>query len=86
MSSSTVRQRAVAADVWLDNDMLYVRLLDGRELGVPLEWFPRLRQAGEAQRSNWHLIGDGVGIRWEELDEDISVAGLLRSTNGPAEG
>ena len=83
MSSSIVRQHAIAADVWLNNDMLYVRLMDGRELGVPLEWFPRLRQAGEAQRNDWRLIGDGMGIRWEELDEDISVAGLLISTDGP---
>jgi len=57
--------------------MLRIELADGREISVPLEWFPSLRDATEAQRSNWRLIGRGVGIHWEDLDEDISVAGLL---------
>ena len=65
--------------MWFDSDMMHVRLVDGRELGVPIEWFPRLRQANEAQRENWRLIGNGVGIHWDELDEDLSVAGLLES-------
>jgi hypothetical protein len=56
---------------------MYVLLSDGRELGVPLEWFPALRDGTEAQRMNWRLIGNGIGIHWEELDEDLSVAGLL---------
>jgi hypothetical protein len=53
-------------------------LADGRELAVPLEWFPRLRDATPEQRSNWRLIGRGQGIHWADVDEDISVAGLLR--------
>jgi len=58
--------------------MMHVRLSDGREISVPLEWFPRLRDASEEQRKHWRLIGKGVGIHWEELDEDISVEALLR--------
>ncbi|MEA3443028.1 MAG: DUF2442 domain-containing protein [Chloroflexota bacterium] len=50
---------------------------DAREITVPLEWFPSLRNAADEQRNKWQLIGRGVGIHWEELDEDISVEGLL---------
>jgi Protein of unknown function (DUF2442) len=53
------------------------RSLEGRSLSVPLEWFPRLRDATPEQRRHWQLIGPGFGIRWPEIDEDISVAGLL---------
>jgi len=68
---------ALAVAVRCDDEMLRIELADGREISVPLEWFPSLRDATEAQRSNWRLIGRGVGIHWEDLDEDISVAGLL---------
>jgi Protein of unknown function (DUF2442) len=51
---------------------------------VPLAWFPRLLHATEAQRNGWELLGDGVGIHWHEIDEDLSVAGLLRGTPAPA--
>ena len=67
----------MASDVWFDKDMMHLRLMDGRELSVPIEWFPRLRDAKDEQRKKWRLIGNGVGIHWEELDEDISVAALL---------
>lgn len=67
-----------ASNAWFDEDMLHVDLSDGRSIAVPLEWFPRLRDAGQAERSNWRLIGKGVGINWPDLDEDVSVAGLLR--------
>lgn len=66
-----------ATDVWFDADMLHLRLLDGREIGVPLEWFPKLRDASDSQRNNWRLIGRGIGIHWEDLDEDLSVPALL---------
>ena len=58
-------------------DMLCVQLTDGREVSVPLEWYPKLRQANAAQRENWRLIGKGVGIHWPDIDEDLSVEGLL---------
>ncbi|MCL4459512.1 MAG: DUF2442 domain-containing protein [Chloroflexi bacterium] len=69
---------AMASDVWFDADMMYIRLLDGREIGVPLEWFPKLRDATNEHRKRWRLIGRGVGIHWDELDEDISVNALLK--------
>jgi hypothetical protein len=52
-------------------------LADGRELSVPLEWFPRLRDAQPELRQKWRLVGGGIGVNWPDLDEDISVAGLL---------
>ena len=67
-----------AVDVATDEFMLRVRLADGREIAAPLEFFPRLRDASPEQRNKWRLIGHGYGIHWEEIDEDISVAGLLR--------
>ena len=65
--------------MWFADDMMYVRLLDGREVGVPLAWFPALAKATGSQKDNWRLIGNGVGIRWEDLDEDLSIAGLLEA-------
>ena len=67
-----------AVDIWFTEDMLYVRLEDGREVGVPLEWFPRLIKATAEQRKNWRLIGNGVGIHWEDIDEDLSVRKLVQ--------
>jgi hypothetical protein len=58
-------------------DALVVHLEDGRSLTVPLEWFPRLRDATPAARTHWELMGHGLGIHWPDLDEDLSVAGLL---------
>ena len=68
---------AFATEVRFDEKMLHVQLSDGREISVPLNWFPKLRNATPEQRSNWKLIGNGVGIHWDDLDEDLSVAGLL---------
>jgi hypothetical protein len=58
------------------DDALHVRLADGRELSVPLAWFARLREGTPEQRSNFRLVGGGVGSHWPSLDEDLSVAGL----------
>ena len=66
-----------ARSVELTDDALVVHLVDGRTVTVPLEWFPRLRDATPEERADWRLIGRGVGIHWERLDEDISVRGLL---------
>jgi hypothetical protein len=68
-----------AVDVKADDALLRVILADGRELAVPIEWFPRLRDATSQQRDNWRLIGRGQGIHWPDLDEDISISSLLRS-------
>lgn len=77
MSISTATLEAVAIDVAFDGDMLRVVLDDGREVAVPLEWFPRLRDASAAARDGWRLIGAGRGIHWPDLDEDVSVRRLL---------
>lgn len=66
-----------ALTVWSDDAALHLELVDGRELTVPLAWIPRLLNATPEQRSRWELIGQGEGIHWEELDEDVSVASLL---------
>ncbi|MCU0454885.1 MAG: DUF2442 domain-containing protein [Bacteroidales bacterium] len=68
---------ALASKVWFTKDMLYVQLQDGREIGVPLLWFPRLRKATEEQLKDWRLVGNGIGIHWDIIDEDISVSALL---------
>jgi hypothetical protein len=84
MTSSVVEASARAMAVEVTEDDLVVSLVDGRKIAVPLAWFPRLLHATEAQRNRWELLGDGVGIHWDEIDEDLSVAGLLRGTPAPA--
>jgi hypothetical protein len=79
MPTSAVRFDATAVDVTVTDDRLLVVLADGRELAAPLAWFPRLSEATDDQRKNWRLIGRGQGIHWPEVDEDISVASLLRA-------
>jgi len=69
--------------VELTEDELIVYLRDGRKVSVPLAWFPRLLHATPKQRHDWELLGDGEGVRWPQLDEDLSVAGLLRGTPAP---
>ncbi len=78
MNTSTIdRKPARAVRVSFTDAALEVALSDGREVRVPLEWFPRLRDASREQIQNWQLIGGGVGIHWPDLDEDLSVRGLL---------
>lgn len=66
-----------ARSVWFDDSTLWVDLDDGRTTGVPLAWFPRLLAARSEQRAQCRISASGQGLHWEELDEDISVAGLL---------
>lgn len=68
----------LASEVFVSDDEITVHLVDGRKLSVPLVWFPRLLHGSSEQRNRFELIGEGEGIHWEDLDEDISVAGLLR--------
>lgn len=77
MSTSVKHKPAKATDLWFSDLKLFVQLNDGREIGVPLEWFPKLESASDEDLKQWHFIGDGIGIHWEALDEDISVEGLL---------
>lgn len=78
MSSLQPSVDARAHSVEVTQDELVVGLADGRRLSVPLTWFPRLLHAPPEARDNWELLGDGEGIHWPAVDEDISVAGLLR--------
>ena len=63
--------------VWFDDETMWVSLVDDRVIGIPLTWFPRLLDATPAQRASFQISASGHGLHWEELDEDISVAGLL---------
>ena len=71
-------QQALASDVHVTDDELIVVLVDGRRIAAPIVWFPRLLGASPAARANWRLIGEGIGIHWPDVDEDISVNGLLK--------
>ena len=78
MTSSTLAtETAAATDVKVRNDALIVELRDGRRVSVPLTWYPRLAEGRPAERRNWKFIGPGTGIHWPDLDEDISIEGLL---------
>ncbi|MFD2649010.1 DUF2442 domain-containing protein [Devosia albogilva] len=77
MSTLTFETEPLAVDVTVSDETLRVTLDDGREIGAPTAWFPRLRDAPAAARSKWRLIGIGEGIHWPDIDEDISVLGLL---------
>lgn len=78
MSTLTLQTDPLAADVRVGETMIHVTLEDGRELSVPVEWYPRLRDATAEHRANWRLIGRGEGIHWPDVDEDISILGLLK--------
>jgi hypothetical protein len=68
---------ALAKSVALDDLMMHVTLLDGRVIGVPIVWFPLLRNATPEQRTKYEIGGGGISLHWEEIDEDISIAGLM---------
>lgn len=78
MSTSTVEMEIPAAEgVSVTEDTLSFELSDGRAISVPLSWYPRLIHGTPDERANWRLIAKGEGVHWEDLDEDISVEGLL---------
>lgn len=77
MSISRINKSKFAVELSFSKDKMIVFLEDGRELSVPLEWFPKLRNVSLEQLKKWRFIGNGEGIHWEELDEDISVERLL---------
>ena len=63
--------------IYVDDDTLTVRLVDGRTVTAPLSWYPRLVRGTPAERNDWRLIGDGEGVRWPALDEDLSLESLI---------
>jgi len=81
MSTLPVEIHPLAQDIQFTEDDLIVSLVDGRKVTVPLIWFPRLSNATKEQMENYEILGDGEGIHWPDIDEDISVEGLLRGTH-----
>lgn len=81
MSISVEKSETLAVDVSCSSDTLAVTLSDGRTVSAPLAWFPRLLDATPRERAQWELIGGGIGIHWEAIDEDISVVSLLQPEN-----
>lgn len=77
MNSLVINKSKKAINVVFSDSKMIVFLEDGRELSIPLEWFPRLRNATENQLKKWRFIGNGEGIHWDEIDEDVSVENLL---------
>jgi hypothetical protein len=71
------RTTSYSENVSISDEALTVDLTDGRTISVPLAWYPRLLYGAPSERKRWELIGDGEGIHWPELDEDLSVEGLL---------
>ena len=78
MSTLAVKTDERVAGVSFDSDRLIVDLMDGRTIAVPLAWYPRLLEATPEQRADWDMAGAGFGIHWPQIDEDLSVEGLLR--------
>ena len=81
MSTLAIEANPLAESVEFTADELIVSLLDGRKVSVPLSWYPRLAAADDNQRANWELLGDGQGIHWPDIDEDLSVSGILRGAH-----
>lgn len=81
MNTLPVETHPLAQSVEFTDDDLIVSLVDGRKVTVPLIWFPRLANATKSQLANYELLGDGEGIHWPDIDEDLSVAGLLRGSH-----
>lgn len=77
MTTSALKSEPVGVDARIDDVALHVRLSDGREIAVPLEWFPRLAEATRDTREHWRWIGGGTWMHWPDLDEDLSIRGLL---------
>ena len=75
--SSLAANPVLASSVECTEDELIVALSDGRSLSVPIVWFPRLAEASPAERADYELLGNGEGVHWPRVDEDLSVAGLL---------
>jgi hypothetical protein len=83
MTSTEPRPGERIKGVRCTEDSLVVDLLDGRVISVPLAWYPRLLDATPEQRGNWREAGAGYGIHWPDIDEDLSIEGLLRGAPAP---
>lgn len=83
MRTSEPRAGEKIVAVRVDEDVLSVDLIDGRSVSVPLVWYPRLLHATSEQRQNWILSAAGFGIHWPDVDEDVSVHGMLAGAAAP---
>lgn len=72
-----------AIKIWFDDDNIWLGLEDGRQVSAPLAFYPLLLNATKEQRENYELIGPGIGIHWEDLDEDLSVEGIVLGRRDP---
>lgn len=77
MSTLVLVAEVRAVKVWFDDDNIWLGLEDGRQVSAPLAFYPRLLNATKEQRENYEFIGPGIGIHWEDLDEDLSVEGIV---------
>ncbi len=77
MNTATTEQPLKVQYLNINNDTLTVNLVDGRAITVPLTWYPRLWHGTPAERNHWQIIGDGEGIHWPDLDEDLSIEGIV---------
>ena len=81
MSTLAIEVNPLAEGVDFTADELIVSLVDGRKVSVPMTWYPRLAAADDKQRARWELLGDGHGVHWPDIDEDLSVSGILRGAH-----
>ena len=81
MNTLAVEMHPQAHNITCDETTIRVELVDGRTITAPLVWFPLLAKATQKQLSNWQILGDGEGIYWPDVDEDLSVQGLLQGTH-----
>lgn len=77
MTTLVLERDPVAIEVEVTDDQLIVRLADGRTVAAPIEWYPRLAHGTPAERNNYELLGHGTGIGWPDLDEHLSIEGIL---------
>lgn len=81
MSFLSIKFDDRAVDVHFSKTSVRFVLADGREISAPLIWFPKLRDASEADRKNWRLIGKGIGVHWPSIDEDIAINALMKTSS-----
>jgi len=78
MSTLTIKMSHQATNLMFSEASMIISLSDGREISIPLEWFPKLRDASKEELLDWRFIGEGEGIHWNKIDEDLLVANLLK--------
>jgi hypothetical protein len=83
MNTAVKIQEVRIKDISVTEDTITPQLMDGRIISVPLAWSWRLSEATPKQRANWRIIGDGHGVHWPDIDEDISAEGMLYGIPAP---